>query len=240
MAFKRVDVTDLGDVTAVLSGADAVVHMAAIPSPVQDPEHEVFRVNMLSNWNVLEAAEIHGITKIVMASSVNAIGAVFSTGIVSPHYFPIDEEHPTRAEDAYSQSKWLGEEMANAFCRRRKVQIASLRFHGLLDESAQQHLKANAPHDPAGRIAKHFWGWVDLRDAARSVRLSLENDWIGHEAFFINHSETVLDVPTSEAIDLVYPGTPFKRQIEGFGAALDISKAERVLNWTPEHSWRDA
>ena len=50
----------------------------AIPNPLMAPEHEVFRVNMVSNWNVLEAAEIHDIPKLALASSVNAIGAVFS------------------------------------------------------------------------------------------------------------------------------------------------------------------
>ena len=71
-------------------GAAAIIHMAAIPNPLMAPEHEVFRVNMVSNWNVLEAAEIHDIPKLALASSVNAIGAVFSKAPVVPEYFPID------------------------------------------------------------------------------------------------------------------------------------------------------
>ena len=59
-------------------GADAIIHMAAIPNPIMAPEHEVFRVKMVSNWNVLGATEIHDIPKLALASSVNAIGAVFS------------------------------------------------------------------------------------------------------------------------------------------------------------------
>jgi len=62
----------------VTKGATAIIHMAAIPNPLMTPEHEVFRVNMVSNWNVLEEAEIHDIPKLALASSVNAIGAVFS------------------------------------------------------------------------------------------------------------------------------------------------------------------
>ena len=109
----RVDTTDLGAVIAITRGAEAIIHMAAIPSPTKDPEAEVFRVNMMSNWNVLEAAEIHGITKLVMASSINAVGAGFSPAELDlPAYLPIDEELPTRAQDGYALSKWLGEEMA--------------------------------------------------------------------------------------------------------------------------------
>ena len=62
-AFIRTDATDLGQMVAVMKGADAVIHMAAIPNPLIAPEHEVFRVNMTSDWNVLEAAEIHGDTQ---------------------------------------------------------------------------------------------------------------------------------------------------------------------------------
>ena len=59
--FKIADVTDFGQVVSAMKGCDAVIHMAAIPNPRIGPEHEVFRVNMMANWNVLEAAEILGI-----------------------------------------------------------------------------------------------------------------------------------------------------------------------------------
>ncbi len=97
--FVSTDVTDYGQVVSVMGGADAVVHMAAIPNPLMAPEHVVFRVNMVSNWNVLEAAELHELPKVVMASSINAFGAAFSKASVAPKYFPVDEVHPTRAED---------------------------------------------------------------------------------------------------------------------------------------------
>ncbi len=238
--FMQIDTTDLGAVTSVSRGMDAIVHMSAIPSPMRDPEAEVFRVNMLSNWNVLEAAEIHGIKKVVMASSINAIGAVFSKAPVAPRYFPVDESQPTRAEDAYSQSKWLGEEMAEAFCRRRPMQIASMRFHGLLDLARQQQLKASGGETPSERAAMHFWGWVDIRDAARSCRLALDADWTGHEAFFINGDETSLSTPTMDVIEDIYPGVEIRKPLEGTAAAIDISKAADILGWKPEYHWRDA
>ncbi|NQW17408.1 MAG: NAD(P)-dependent oxidoreductase [Chloroflexi bacterium] len=240
VSFMRIDTTDLGAVISVSRDMDAIVHMSAIPNPGRDPEAEVFRVNMLSNWNVLEAAEIHGINKVVMASSVNAVGAIYSHSLVPPHYFPIDEEHPTRAEDAYSQSKWLGEEMAEAFCRRRPMQIASMRFHGLMDVAGQQKLKTSGGKTATPFEAMHFWGWVDIRDAARSCRLALEVDWTGHEAFFINGDETSLSTPTMEAIEQGYPGVKIRKPLEGTVTALDITKAENILGWKPEYHWRDA
>ena len=240
-AFIRTDATDLGQMVAVMKGADAVIHMAAIPNPLAAPEHEVFRVNMTSDWNVLEAAEVHGVRKVVKASSINAVGAVFSKERVDPLYFPIDEEHPTRAEDSYSQSKWLGEEMADGFCRRRDMQIASMRFHALMDDERQADLRDNGDTTTVdGRTAKEFWGWTDIGEAATACRLALEVDWTGHEAFFINATDTVLTVPTEEAIAAAYPGVEIRSPLPGFASAISVEKAKDMLTWDPRRTWRAA
>ena len=57
----------------VMAGCDRVVHLAAIPNPLVASEWEVLRVNTMSNWAVLEAAEKHEIGNIVMSSNINAI-----------------------------------------------------------------------------------------------------------------------------------------------------------------------
>ena len=240
-AFIRTDSTDFGQVVAAMKGVGAVIHMAAIPNPLGAPEHEVFRVNMASDWNVLEAAEIHGIRKVVKASSINAVGAVFSKRRVAPLYFPIDEEHPTRAEDSYSQSKWLGEEMADGFCRRREMQIASMRFHALLNDSRQAEIRESGDTTTVdGRTAKEFWGWTDIAEAATACRLALEMDWTGHEAFFINSTDTILTVPTKDAISTAYPGVEIRSPLPGFASAISVEKAKDVLEWKPCKTWRTA
>jgi nucleoside-diphosphate-sugar epimerase len=239
--FQRVNFTDYGQTIAVMKGIDAVVHMAAIPAPNMDAEHVVFRVNMLSNWNVLEAAELYGIDKIVMASSINAVGAGWGADLFVPEYFPVDEAHPTRVQDAYSQSKWLGEQMADAFCRRRpNLQVASMRFHALWNpETAEQHMKQGDKQTTAGRIAMGFWSWVGRHDAARACRLALEKEFGGHEAFFINASDTVLELPTEEVISREYGEVFYRRPLPDFTSPLDISKAARLLDWEPVESWRE-
>ncbi len=249
--FWQVDVTDYGDVVNALTGADAVIHMAAIAAPNHMPEHQLFRINMLSNWNVLEACEVHGIRRVVMASSINALGAGWGHNKYTPLYFPVDEAHPTRVEDAYSQSKWLGEQMAEAFVRRRGpatgsgragrgLQIANMRFHALWDPtSALAHRDHGDKRDLGGRRGMGMWSWTGRHDAARACRLAVEREFEGAEAFFINGSDTVLDVPTEDAVRREYPGVPLRKPLPGFAGALDISKARRILGWEPEESWRE-
>ena len=236
--WYKTETTDLGAVVVATKGADAIIHMAAIPAPVNFAEHEVFRVNMMSNWNVLEAAEIHGIDKIVMASSINAVGAGFSPAPVpDPLYLPIDEEHPTRASDGYAQSKWLGEGMADAFCRRRELQIASMRFHWLADRKDREERQKDPVTDPTGSIALGFWGWTDRTHAAEACRLAIEKDWSGHEVFFINADDTSLAISTEDAINRVYPNTPIRAPLEGFASAIDNSKAKKMLDWSHPTRW---
>jgi nucleoside-diphosphate-sugar epimerase len=172
--FVQTDATDLNAVIAVCVGAHAIVHLAAIPAP-SPPESEVWRVNMTSAWNVLEAAEHNGIDKVVMASSVNALGASWGDKI-QPLYFPIDEDHPTRAQDVYSLSKHLGEEMAAAYARRRPMQIASMRFHWLVSpEAAEEASRRWLSEDATASAATGFWAWTGRHDAARACRLALDD-----------------------------------------------------------------
>jgi UDP-glucose 4-epimerase len=239
--FQRADFTDFGQTVAVLKGAEAVIHMAAIPAPNMDAEHEVFRINMMSAWNVLEACELYGVKRLVMASSINAVGAGWGEHLHVPEYFPVDEAHPTRVEDAYSQSKWLGEQMADAFCRRQPdMQIANMRFHGLWDPAmAERHMKQGNKTNTSGRNAMGFWSWVGRHDAARACRLAIEKKWPGHEAFFINAKDTTLEVPTEEAVRIEYGKVKYRRRLPDFTSPLDISKAQRLLDWEPVESWRE-
>ena len=239
--FKFVEATELAQVLDAMKGCDAVIHMAAIPNPIMAPEAEVFRVNMLSNWAVLEAAEILGIRKVVMASSINAVGAVFSKGVTPRPYFPIDEEQETYCEDAYSQSKWLGEEMALAFCRRRDLQIASMRFHGLWDRERQAEWNKGAgKKGVGGSNAKHFWGWTDIAEAARACVLAIEKDWTGHEAFFINGNDSALAVPTIDAVKEFYPEAEIRGDLSGNQSAISNEKSKRILGLKVKATWRDA
>ncbi len=241
-AFIQGDTTVFDTVKDAMHGSDAIIHLSAIPSPIHHSESETFRVNMLSNWNVLESAQEYGISKVVMASSVNAVGAVYSAGITPRPYFPIDEEQPTFCEDAYSQSKWLGEEMANAFCRRRSMQIASMRFHALWTNQEKidwyHKLQANQL-DPFGTAAKHFWGWTDIVEGAIACRLALEQNWQGHEAFFINSDDTSTSIPTMECITHCYPSATIKEPMPEFTTAISNSKAKRMLNWIQKSQWRN-
>ncbi|MCC2321181.1 alpha/beta-hydrolase N-terminal domain-containing protein [Cellulomonas xiejunii] len=92
--------------------------------------------------------------------------------------------------------------------------------------------------DPRSRIW-NLWGYIDARDGALAVRLALESDLRGFEAFIIASPDTVLERPSAELVAEYFPDVPVTRPIEGRETLLSIDKARRLLGYDPQHTWRD-
>src|SRR5439155_6727336 len=91
---RHADLADLGATVEALAGAEAVVHLAAIPAPGLLPDDVTYRVNTTSTYNVFSAAATLGVRRVVWASTAMVMGLPFEHG--SPAYVPLDEEHPLR------------------------------------------------------------------------------------------------------------------------------------------------
>lgn len=126
--YAQCDIMDFENLKKQMQGCDAVIHLAAIRAPILAPSEEVFRVNVAGTFNVYEAAAQTGITRVVQASSINAIGCGWSIAELHPQYFPVDEDHPRVTNDAYSFSKQMVEDVAAYFYRRDGISGTSLRF----------------------------------------------------------------------------------------------------------------
>lgn len=240
---QQVDFTDLGQVIGVMQGQDAVIHLAAIPSPAAHPAEVVFRTNVMSTFNVLEAAAILGISNITMASSISALGYAFRHRAFNPLYLPIDEAHPLLSQDCYGLSKMIGEELAEGFLRREPdMSLVSLRFTAVLDESAQAWLPA-AREQPTDDVSTYgaFWTFVDERDAAAACRLALEFEQPGHEAFYICAPIIYRKEDIRGLMAKHFPGDyAIGESIRGTVSPVDVSKAERLLGWKARYSWDGA
>ena len=226
-----VDVNDYGQVVGGFAGADAVVHLAAHRSPLHHPAHQVYQENTVGSYNILAAAAALGIKKVCMASSINAIGGVYSR---SPKYdyFPVDEAHPTYSEDPYSLSKWVMEMQGNDFARRYEdMTIGSLRFHWLLD-SRERALELTKVMSPAA--VKHLWAYTCFADASRAILAVLQAAYKGHEAFYIVAPRTAVAAESITIAQAHYPDVPFKHEMPDHTGFFDCSKAERLLGWRHE------
>jgi nucleoside-diphosphate-sugar epimerase len=238
--FFKVDVTDLGQTLEVLSGTeampdvDAVVHLAAIPSPVHSTPDNVFRTNITSTHTVFSAAARLSLRRVVWASSETTLGLPFDT---PPDYAPIDEDHELRPESSYALSKVLGEEMARQFNHWSGVPFIGLRLSNVMERADYEKFES-FQDDPMLR-KWNLWGYVDESHMAQSVRLSLESALLGAEAFIIAAADTVMRRPSRELMAEVFPGVPVRDGLAEHGTLLGIDRAREMLGYAPEFSWRE-
>lgn len=235
--FLQADLTDAAAVLDVLAGADAVVHLGAIPGPLSQPPSVTFRNNVLSTWNVAETAAAVGLKRIVSASSVFALGWHESPAAYWPETVPVDESHPTTPFEAYGLSKVVGEEIVAAVSRRCGIAAVSLRLMNIIQEDGYFALPWPVPtrEQPVRFV---LWPYVDVRDAATSCRLALEAPVSGHEAVFIAAEETRFDADTSALLREFAPQVNVTAPLEGAASVISIEKARRLLGFQPQFSWR--
>jgi nucleoside-diphosphate-sugar epimerase len=234
--FRLVDLQDLGQVYGCLTGADSVVHLAAIPRPSFHTPEIVFRTNTMTAFNVFEVAVQLGIRRVVYGSSVSVLGFPFFTRPLAPAYAPIDEAHPTLPQDSYGLSKHLGEEIAGAAVRRSDLSVVSLRMPWIHTPATFLEQLAPMQSDPAAG-ATNLWSYIDTRDVAAACRLALEADITGHEAMFIAAAYTFMPTPSAELVRAFYPATTILPELTGTNALLSSAKASHLLGFIPQHRW---
>jgi nucleoside-diphosphate-sugar epimerase len=238
----RIDLRDFGEVVAALSGVDehkgpfdAVVHLAAIPAPGLFANARTFANNVPATYNVFEAARVAGIKNVVFASSETVLGLPFET---PPPYVPVDEEYYPRPETAYSLGKLVDETVARQFARwDPELKIAGLRFSNVMDV---EDYKAFPAFDSDPKKRKwNLWGYIDARDGAQAVRKAIEAEFKGFEAFIIANADTVMSRANASLIAEVFPGVEQRPNMSSAGTLLSIDKAKRMLDYNPQHSWRN-
>ncbi|MEY2847297.1 MAG: hypothetical protein RL076_2843 [Chloroflexota bacterium] len=226
--FVNAELSDYQSFYDAINGFDVLIHLAAIPAPRHHPDHVVHNNNVTSSYNALLAAANCGIKRVTQASSINAIGAVYSRWPTFD-YLPVNEEHPTHNEDPYSLSKWICELQGDSIARRYEdMTIASLRFHWVVAslELAQQYASKNSDGN-----AKQLWAYTLAESAARACLAIIDAPYVGHEVFFIVSPTTVMAEKTSDLIAQWHPNTRVTKALADNEGMYDCSKAERLLGW---------
>lgn len=229
----QADLTQYAAFEQAIAGCEALIHLAAIPHPLNDPDYVVHHNNVVSSYNALSAAARLGIWRVSQASSINAIGGMYSRW-PSFDYLPLDEQHPTHNEDPYSLSKWLCEQQADSFARRyEQMGIATLRIHGVVPDQEWVLQRRDMPPD---RSATNLWGYVLRRAVANAFLRAVTADFTGHEVFYIVAPETSSAISSLVLKDQFFPDVPLRGSLSGHQGFFNCAKAERLLGWRHEDS----
>ncbi|MEU8142404.1 NAD(P)-dependent oxidoreductase [Nonomuraea sp. NPDC048901] len=236
--YQQADLTDAGAAYAVVRGADAVVHAAAIPEPSTNPPHVVFQNNLMSTFNMLEAAIRFGVTRFVNISSETVPGFFFPERPFLPDYAPVDEEHPIRPQDPYATAKHFGEQLMDAAVRRSDIRCVSIRPSWVQHEGNYE--RNLGPQIRDGQPGAGLWSYIDVYDLADAIVLATESDLPGHEVFYIASPDNVGGHDFATALREHYGDAIALRPLSRPDASgISCAKAVRMLGWAPKRSWRD-
>jgi nucleoside-diphosphate-sugar epimerase len=233
----RVIVGDAADPSAVrraLDDVDAVVHLAAIPSPLKDPAERVFATNTLATFTVLDQAGAAGIRRVALASSYAICGLPFAARPLRMPYLPIDTALPLQITDAYALSKRVDEETAAMAHRRYDLTVVAVRlpFVGTVEDRLPDAARRYAENPAAG--AADVWSYLDARDAARAMLASLEPSRPGNHVVYVAAPETIAPYPTEALVARFHPHAA-RRAFPGRTVPIDLAPAVDLLGFTASH-----
>lgn len=231
------DTTDYEAVREAFRGCDGVIQLAALLSPDRAPEPQVHHNNVVTSYNALQAAAENGITKVCLASSVNAIGGAYSH---TPHYdyFPLTEEHPNYSHDPYGLSKWIAEAQAADFARRDpRLSVISLRLHAVVENPErvrewQTSPPAKAPND--------LWGYTVLADAVQASLSAMQVEFTGSEVIYVVAPTTSSARTTANLRAEYYPDVAVRGDLSRHRGFFDCTKSAQLLGLTPRDIDPDA
>ncbi|WP_157428820.1 NAD-dependent epimerase/dehydratase family protein [Agromyces salentinus] len=177
--LRRVSIEDEHGIREALDGVDAVVHLAAFPS--ERPWADILRVNIDGTQKVLEAARLGGARRVLLASSIHAVGFAEPADVAST------EVPVPRPDTYYGVSKAVAEALGSVYADRYGMSIVSARICAFGEEPGPRRGLAH---------------WLSPDDAARLVEAALAlNDGRHHIVWGVSaNAPDAFDLTSGRAI----------------------------------------
>lgn len=117
--YVKADLTSLDDITALLEGADMVVHFGAYGD--EAPFDTILGPNIIGAYNVWEAAYKNGVRRVVYASSIHAVGMHAKNDFIGT-------DAPHRPDTFYGLAKCFAEDLASMYWDKRGIEAVCMRI----------------------------------------------------------------------------------------------------------------
>ncbi len=255
------DILDLSTVIRTVKeyNIQCICHLAALmPGASQANPWLGFQVNAVGTVNILEAARIMGVERVVFTSSIG-VYSPFTGEFGYPTYKPVDEDYPKYPTTmVYSAAKVASELMCFQYNRNYGLDFVILRFseiygigkkvrHGPIAiynrmiENAMLGKPATIPHGGDEKT-----DMVYVKDVASSIVLACFTQRRKHHVFNIGAGTVYKLEDVANAIRKIYPRAAFDigpgLDYIGFGRAyclFDISRAKDELGYHPQFTLED-
>lgn len=172
------DLADAAAVSRLVQDVDAIVHLGGVS--VERSFEEILPANIQGVYNLYEAARIHGVRRVVFASSNHVIG-FYEQGQ------QLDADVPLRPDGYYGLSKAYGEHLSRFYFDRYGIETVCLRIGSSFPEPKDRRMMVT---------------WLSYDDLTDLVTRSLFTPQVGHlivygasanrDSWWDNHAADVL------------------------------------------------
>jgi len=242
-SFHEVDIVNFDEILPIFDKVDWVFHLAALADIVPSIENpkSYYDSNVNGTFNVLEASRKNNVKKLIYTASSSCYGL--------PDEFPTKETAEIRPQYPYALTKNIGEQLVMHWCQLYKLPVISLRFFNVYGPRARtsgtygavfgvflaQKL-AKKPYTVVGdgEQTRDFTYVTDIIGAiytAAKTNISGESINIGSNN---THSiNKLVELLKGEVVNIP------KRPGEPDCTWADITKAKKLLNWSPQVSFEE-
>jgi len=245
--FLKVNLMDAEETRNAVKEFDAIIHLAAIPHPFNDPGDKVIKINTVGTYNLLEAVRRNNISRVIFGCSESASGLGIHNVTYKPLYFPIDEEHPSWPHESYSLSKYFGEITCREYSRAYGIETISLRYCWVWLDRNRKEIN-NILNNKNLDEKNWFSAYIFPEDVAQAFRLALDYTFdkkTPFESFYITAADTFQKIESLDLIKKLYPENPpmIKNeeyfQKNPYASLYNITKARKKLGFEPKRTWRN-
>lgn len=230
-----------------------IVHTAANPMltlGAQTDPYSAINLNIMGTMNVMEAARVTGVKRVVVSSS-NVLNHYMAGGGESSQ--PMHEEAYPRPSTFYSATKQAIESLGLNYARWCNVQFAGMRYgavfgpwsgaggggpSNVVREALRNAMAGREAVIPAGTME-----WVYSKDAGRGTVLALRAPDLGNGVFNITMAQPTTPDDFAEALGKVVPGAKIRIDTpKGTAISLpnmrlrsDGSNSKSVIGYEPQY-----
>lgn len=248
--FKLVngDIRNFEMLEKIVSDVDAIFHLAAqihVDRSVIEPRL-TYDINVTGTLNVLEAARMYDVDKVIHASTSEVYG--------SSLYAPMDERHPLNAPHPYGASKIAADRLCYAFIRTYGMNIYIVRPFNLYGPRQKDSGYGGAISIFTKRVLNNMppiiFGdgeqtrdYTYISDIVEAYDLILHhkgridspiNFGTGNEVRIIDLAKLIIKLCGKERE--IRPVHVEPRPGEVHRLIADISNAKNLLGWTPKYA----
>ena len=250
--FKLIkgDILDKELLNNIIRDIDVIFHLAAqvhVDRSYVEPQL-TYQINVMGTQNILEAAKMHDVKKVLHASSSEVYGSAL--------HVPINEDHPLNAPHPYGASKIAADRMCHAYKQTYSMNISILRpfnifgprqrdlgYGGVISIFTRRIMRGMPPVVFGNGSQTRDYTYIEDAIQAYDLVFKYDSDITGPINFGGGKEISILDL-ANMIIQLcnaneIKPVHIDPRIGEVNRLIADASKAKEILGWEPKYGFKE-